>query len=79
MGSPRPLLLNMEEDAEKDGPYLRSANRTSHYRSLVIGSSVCYRLIHVPKFITDFQAKLPKDIFDTFSKDSLHITVRSLC
>lgn len=76
MGSPRPLLLNMDE--EDDAPYLRSANRTSHYRSLVIGSSIVHQLIACPKFIIDFQSLLPKDIFDTFSPHSLHITVRAL-
>merc|ERR1711971_167211 len=83
LGSPRPLLLNMpnSDDGadEDDSPYLRSANRTSHYRSLVVGASVVHRLLHVPKFITEMQAKLPKDVFDVFAKESLHVTVRSLC
>eukprot|EP01084_Bolivina_argentea_P133055 234796_1 len=77
LGSPRPLLLNMED--QDDAPYLRSANRTSHYKSLIIGASIVHRLIHVPKFITDFQKKLPKEIFDVFHKDSLHVTIRALC
>lgn len=77
LGSPRPLLLDLEED-EDDGPYLRSANRSSHYRSLVIGTSLVHRLIVVPNFITEFQAKLPKNIFDTFSRESLHVTLRAL-
>merc|ERR1719474_1175332 len=74
LGSPKPLILDMEDT--EDSAYLRSANRTSHYRSLVIGSSIVPRLVHIPKFITDFQAKLPHDIYDTFSKDSLHVTIR---
>lgn len=77
MGSPKLLTLNMNE--KDDAPYLRSGNRTSHYRSLHVGSSIVYKLYpNIPKWITDFQAKLPKDIFDTFDKNSLHITVRAL-
>jgi len=77
MGSPNLLKLEMEED--NDSPYLRSGNRTSHYRSLHVGSSIVYKLYpSIPKWITDFQSKLPQDVFDTFSKDSLHITVRAL-
>eukprot|EP01084_Bolivina_argentea_P179459 310104_1 len=74
LGSPRPLLLDLE--AQDDSPFLRSANRTSHYRHLFVGSSIVYRLNRVPKFITDFQNKLPKQYYDTFSKNSLHVTVR---
>ena len=77
LGSPKPLFLDMDDS--DDSAFLRSANRTSHYRSLVIGSSIVHRLVHIPKFITDFQAKLPQDIYDTFSRDSLHVTIRSLC
>jgi len=76
-GSPRPLLVNLEEDDMSS--YVRSANRQSHYVSSIVGASVVHRLVHVPQFITELQSKLPKDIFYTFSKESLHVTVRALC
>ena len=39
-------------DSELGAGGLVPCDRTSHYRSLVIGSSIVHKLVHVPKFIT---------------------------